>query len=137
MPPLPTPCFRIVAAPAGEAPQWVREAWVGLTLPLKETGLRTLPSIGVLSGPKSELGWLWASLTGARITTTGYLTRAAKAIEILSRTRPDAAEWWRDHAPKFLREEAEFLFEAPACERVEDHSISTWEAAPRATFRAA
>lgn len=110
---------RIVAAPAGEAPLWVREAWVGLVLPLKEPGLRTLPSIGVLSGPKSELGWLWASLTGARTTTTGYLVRAARAIGILSRPRPEAAAWWHENAPRFLREEAQFLFETAVCERVD------------------
>lgn len=119
MPYAPTPAVKIVRPPSGEAPQWVREAWVGLVLPLKEAGLRTAPSIGVLSGPKSALGWLWASLTGAPITVTGYLTPAARAIEILARARPEAAAWWRQHAPKFLRDEAEFLFEAPACERAE------------------
>jgi hypothetical protein len=118
MPSASTPSVKIVRAPAGEAPQWVREAWVGLVLPLKETGLKTMPSIGVLSGPKSALGWLWTSLTGAPITCTGYLTPAARAIEILERMRPEAAAWWREQAPKFLRDEAEFLFEASACERI-------------------
>jgi len=113
----PAAAVKIVRAPAGEAPEWVREAWVGLVLPLKETGLKTMPSIGVLSGPKSALGWLWASLTGAPITVTGYLTRGAEAIAVLERYRPEAAAWWREHAPKFLRDEAEFLFEASACER--------------------
>lgn len=119
MPQTPSPSVKIVRAPSGEAPQWVREAWVGLVLPLKEASLKTTPNIGVLSGPKSSLGWLWASLTGAPITVTGYLTSAARAIEILARTRPEAAAWWREHAPKFLRDEAEFLFEAQACERME------------------
>ena len=126
---------KIVRAPAGEAPVWVREAWVGTVLPLKEAGLRTLPSVGVLSGPKSQLGWFWASLTGARMTTTGYLTRATRAIEILSRTRPDAAQWWRDQAPKFLREEAEFLFEASVCQRIEAEA-APW-LTPREAARAA
>lgn len=112
-------CVKIVRAPSGEAPEWVREAWVGLVLPLKEMGLKTMPSIGVLSGPKSALGWFWASLTGEAISTTGYLTYAASAIEILDDARPEAAAWWREHAPKFLREDAEFLFEASACERVQ------------------
>lgn len=110
---------KIVRPPLGEAPDWVREAWVGLVLPLKEPTLQTVPSAGVLSGPRSELGCLWATLTGQRVTTTGYLTPAARAIEILERAQPKAAAWWRENAPKFLREEAEFLFDAPACERVE------------------
>src|SRR5687768_10980874 len=78
------PSVKIVRPPTGEAPEWVREAWVGVVLPLKEAPLRTMPSIGVLSGPKSALGWLWASLTGATLNATGYLTPAAQAIEILS-----------------------------------------------------
>ncbi len=110
---------KIIRAPQGEAPDWVREAWVGLVLPLKECQLTTLPAAGVLSGPRSAMGMFWASLTGAPVTATGYLTPAARAIEILDRARPQAAAWWREHAPKFLREEAEFLFDAPACERVE------------------
>jgi hypothetical protein len=109
---------KIVRAPAGEAPDWVREAWVGLVLPLKEAGLQTVPSIGVLSGPRSALQSLWAMLAGRRLTTTGYLTPAPRAIEVLERARPEAAAWWRENAPRFLREEAEFLFDAPACERV-------------------
>jgi hypothetical protein len=114
------PSIRIVRPPVGEAPAWVREAWVGLVLPLKETALRTMPRCGVLSGPRSDLAMLWASLTGSPVTTTGYLTHAAEAIEILGRAKPAAAAWWREQAPKFLRDEAEFLFDAPACQRVSD-----------------
>lgn len=110
---------KIVRAPKGEAPDWVREAWVGLVLPLKEPTLATLPTAGVLTGPRSAMGTFWASLAGAPVCTTGYLTPAARAIEILERAQPKAAAWWREHAPKFLREEAEFLFDAPACERVD------------------
>jgi hypothetical protein len=57
---------KIVRPPVGEAPVWVREAWVGLVVPLKEPSLTTIPSVGVLSGPKSALASLWASLTGTR-----------------------------------------------------------------------
>ena len=109
---------RIVRPPKGEAPEWVREAWVGLVLPLKDARLQTLPICGVLSGPRSGLRMLWDSLTGASVTTTGYLAPAARAIEVLEASRPLAARWWRDHAPRFLREEAEFLFDAAACERL-------------------
>ena len=110
---------KIVRAPRGEAPDWVREAWVGLVLPLKESRLTTVTTSGVLSGSRSAMGMFWASLTGAPVSMTGYLTPAARAIEILERAQPKAAAWWREHAPKFLREEAEFLFDAPACVRVD------------------
>lgn len=55
---------KIVRAPQGEAPDWVREAWVGLVLPLKESRLTIVTPAGVLSGPRSPMGLFWASLTG-------------------------------------------------------------------------
>ena len=65
---------KIVRAPKGEAPDWVREAWVGLVLPLKEPTLTTVPTAGVLSGPRSAMGMFWASLAGAPVCTTGDVT---------------------------------------------------------------
>lgn len=45
--------IRIVQPPAGEAPLWVREAWVGIALPvIRGSSLRNYQGVGVLSGPK-------------------------------------------------------------------------------------
>ncbi|HEY7315037.1 MAG TPA: hypothetical protein VH643_37170 [Gemmataceae bacterium] len=44
---------RIIATPPGEAPEEIRQAWLGLELPLAagETGPHNVPTGGVLSGP--------------------------------------------------------------------------------------
>jgi len=108
--------IRIVRAPVGEAPEWVREAWVGLELPLHESDETTVETGGVLSGPWTPFGYWWARLRGKSHRTTGYLVHSARAIQILARTRPDAADWWRTHAPRFCKPHEGFIFDSPACE---------------------
>ena len=58
--------IRIVAVPAGEAPQWVRETWVGIELPLALRQAHNVHTFGVLSGPRSFLAALWRLLTVTR-----------------------------------------------------------------------
>ena len=107
---------RIIRAPIGEAPEWVREAWVGLELPLVHLGEVTVETGGVLTGPRSWLGYWWARLTGRLEVVSGYVVRSDRAIILLSGSRPDAAAWWQTHAPMFCEPGAEFIFDAPACE---------------------
>jgi len=107
---------RIVRAPEGEAPLWVREAWVGLELPLATMTQVTVETGGVLSGPVSPLGFWWAKLRGRLKRTTGYVVMSARAIDLLARSRPEAAAWWRSHTPHFLLPHQMFIFDAPACE---------------------
>ncbi len=107
---------RIIRAPIGEAPEWVREAWVGLELPLAHLEEVTVETGGVLTGPRSSLGYWWAKLTGRLEVVSGYVVRSDRAIDLLGRSRPDAAAWWQTHAPKFCEPGAEFIFDAPACE---------------------
>jgi hypothetical protein len=107
---------RIVRAPAGEAPEWVREAWVGLELPLACLTEVSVETGGVLSGPTHRWGWWWKRLTGRTERTTGWVVDSARAIALLSRTRPDAADWWRTHAPRFTQSDSQFVFDSPACE---------------------
>lgn len=113
---LPARKVRIIQAPIGEAPEWVREAWVGLELPLVERHEITAETGGVLTGPTSLIGYWWARLRGKLHSTTGYTVRSARAIELLERTRPDAANWWRTHAPRFCDPNEGFIFDSPACE---------------------
>jgi hypothetical protein len=112
------PAFRIkiVATPVGEAPDWVREAWVGLELPLTHLEEVSVETCGVLSGPTSRVGWWWAGLRGRLYLTTGYCVNSARAIEILRRSRPDAANWWTTNAPRFTHPDEGFIFDAAACE---------------------
>ena len=48
--------IRIISAPPGEAPDHIRAAWIGLVLPIAVPGARYLPTVGVLSRPKSRFG---------------------------------------------------------------------------------
>lgn len=107
---------RIVRAPVGEAPSWVREAWIGLELPLADLAEVSIETVGVLTGPFSPLGYGWAKVRGRLHRTTGYAVRSARAIDILARSRPDAAEWWRTNTPRFCQPGELFIFDTPACE---------------------
>jgi len=112
------PAFKvlIVRRPIGEAPEWVRDAWVGLELPLAHPGEITIETGGVLTGPRTWPGWWWARLTGRLEVVSGHVVKADRAIDLLGRSRPDAAAWWRGHAPAFCRPGAEFIFDSAACE---------------------
>src|SRR5262245_40243771 len=111
--------IRIVGVPRGEAPLSVREAWVGLVLPLSggPRGRRNVwYGAGVLSGPKSFLGSLIAWLSGGYERLDGYPVEVLTAVEILSRTNPEAAQWWRQNAPHLMKPGRRFVFDAEACQ---------------------
>lgn len=57
---------RIVAVPPGEAPDWVREKWVGLDLTLAQSRPtpQRLYTAGVLSGPRSGIAAQLAYVCG-------------------------------------------------------------------------
>ena len=76
--------IKIIATPPGDAPEWVREEWIGLTLPVAENipNKRTIVS-GVLGGPALNIG--------------GYPIRTADAIEILRKKSLEAAKWWDEN----------------------------------------
>jgi hypothetical protein len=79
---------RIIRTPAGEAPEAIRRAWVGVKLPLRrgETHPRLHQSVGMLSHRAPE-------------TTMGYATDSRAAVKALACHAPEAAAWWREHAP--------------------------------------
>lgn len=105
--------IHITSVPAGEAPLWVREQWVGLDLPLaqrKATPLTFLTS-GVLSGPRNFLSFLFALFTGKLERQSGYLVESQAAVAILALKNPDAAAWWRENAPHQLKPNRHFVFQ--------------------------
>ena len=111
----------IVRAPEGEAPLWVREAWVGLTLPLVPgyPGKRRMPSFGVLSGPFGWWGQLRERLSGRVGTVEGYVVDRDQAYALLGAHRPDALAWWREECPGInAMPGGAFVFDAPACRPV-------------------
>ena len=112
--------IRIVSVPPGEAPLWVREKWVGLQLPLADGdhGPRQTWTSGVLSGPRNRLIALWWAWRGRLTRKSGYAVDAIAAVDILERTAPEAAAWWRQNVPRLQRRNRKFLFAPSACQIV-------------------
>jgi hypothetical protein len=108
----------IVQAPAGEAPDWVRQAWVGLRLPLARGRASTWRGVGVTTGAKTLADRLWDIVRGRTIEVRGYAVDARAAVDILAGSNPAAADWWRANAPQLLDGRRLFAFDAAACREV-------------------
>ena len=118
--------IRIVQAPAGEAPLWVREAWVGIDLPLvRGNRSRKYRAFGALSGPKTFWRQIWGLVRGRTFPIQGYVVRADLAIELLSTSAPVAAEWWRENTPDLLR--GILIFEEEVCRLLGTASVASHE----------
>jgi hypothetical protein len=102
-PPAEAVLVRVVSMPAGEAPEWVRQAWVGLVLPAWEnTAMR---GRGVL--------------TGNRSFAPAYQVSTAVALNLLELgNQTAAAEWWRANVPDANDPSERFLFDTSCCQRV-------------------
>lgn len=74
----------IVAIPPGEAPEWVRKAWVGLELPFEN------PEPG---------GYVGGVLTGKPVNRSGFSVPTEQALEILRKSNQDACTWWETNVP--------------------------------------
>ena len=116
--------IRITAIPPGEAPQSVREAWVGLLLPLPRWPAqpKAWRSAGVLTGPRTLLARLSALFSGKLNRSSGYAVLVLEALAALERARPDAAAWWRQNTPHLVRPGKVFVFAAEVC-HVEDARV--------------
>ena len=118
--------LHIESTPPGEAPMWVREKWIGLRLPLLQSAPEPmrLNTGGVISGPRTRFQ-LWMARFFRRLEpASGYLVGVLPAIEVLERTSPEAAAWWRENASHILQPEKVFLFHAEACRVVEEPNNS-------------
>jgi hypothetical protein len=106
----------ITSVPPGEAPQWVREKWVGLELPtIGSPRARVYSTVGTVSGPISCLGLLAAFLRGRTKRTSGYIVSGEAALKALDEVSPEAAAWWRANAPNFVRRGRYLVFHDSAC----------------------
>jgi hypothetical protein len=112
--------IRIVRAPSGEAPLWVREKRIGLELPLAygDRGPREAYTSGVLSGPGNRFFALLWRLLGRLPRQSGYAADADGALGVLEQAHPDAASWWRQNVPRLAGEKRKFLFQPSVCEIV-------------------
>jgi hypothetical protein len=124
--------IRITDVPPGEAPRDVRQAWVGLVLPLApgETGPRDTRTSGVLTGPRGFFSQLLHLLLGWTKPERGYVVEAAQAVWLLASQAPEAAAWWHVHAPHVLRPGFRFVFPAWCCREEHDQDAPTRQPRP-------
>lgn len=106
--------IRIIDRPLGEAPDWVRDAWIGLELDLLIPQEITAPTRGVLSG-RSWWRSLWVRLFRGNPPVTGFVVSGKNSIDRLATVRPDAAAWWHQHAPQHAGGALDFIFDREAC----------------------
>jgi hypothetical protein len=113
---------RIISTPPGEAPEEVRRAWVGLSLPVldEDSRPRTWRTIGVVAGPKTFLSSLVAVLSGRTRPVEGFRVNSAAAIRLLEAHDATAAAWWRANAPHYCRPTSRFVFHAAVCSVVRE-----------------
>lgn len=98
----------IFATPPGEAPQHIRDAWVGCVLPVfVEPGdpRSRVACKGVLTGKPSE-------------ERDRYLVRSLDAFAALERRNPDAARWWPENVPDLFSPGKLLGFPYEVCEPV-------------------
>ena len=107
----------IVRRPIGEAPIWVRDAWIGLSLPTAQTSPRTWRGMGVLTGPTNAFLQIRDVLLGRTLRVSGYAVDACTAVELLAEKDPAAAQWWKDNVPELLGKKQGFVFDADACDQ--------------------
>lgn len=106
----------ITRRPLGEAPEWVRDAWIGLSLPTLQPVARRWRGVGVLTGPTNTFQVLWALLRGRTILVTGYVVDAKIAVNLLNEKNLAAAQWWRENTPELIASGQGFIFDADDCE---------------------
>jgi hypothetical protein len=116
---------RIVKRPLGEAPEHIRDAWIGLLLPVELHFPRVVQGhgLGVLTGLPSWMGAqaaLWHGSTGHE---KGYVVESSAALDVLAAANPQAAEWWRTNTPH-LWERGKWLGFDEECCVVEDPASS-------------
>ena len=111
--------IRIISTPPGAAPEEIRRAWIGITLPVRGGrfgGRRTTLGAQVPIGPHWLFRSLFALVTGRGTRQTGYQIESSKAMKALAAHSPQAAEWWRQNAPHAFVAGRYLFFEEKSCE---------------------
>jgi hypothetical protein len=73
-------------------------------------------SSGVLSGPKTAIGFFFGRLFGKTELVSGYAVNSRVAIEILENNHQETAHWWKENTTFYSNEEQAFIFDEEACE---------------------
>ncbi|MFC5742086.1 hypothetical protein [Dyella tabacisoli] len=117
--------IRIESVPPGDAPFHIREAWVGLVLPLAER----IVDQPVISASRSVLAnkhGFWLSVKRflkrelEEQPTPVYAIDVLAAIDVLQRADPTAAQWWKANTPHLFHEGHLFAFSASCCIEISD-----------------
>lgn len=94
----------------GDAPDEIRQQWVGVQLPLSERVpiqpqkyKRTL----TLKSGKTKESWVYA-----------YWVEAHVAIDCLAQLAPEAAEWWRTNKAELYNEQWHLVFDVECSQEV-------------------
>ncbi len=98
--------IRIIQTPPGDAPLWVRKAWLGLKLPLIGQANTNIPQFSARGGPATpeNIG--------------GYEVHGGEALLALHQAgRTDAAEWWTKNSSPHG---GHLIFSKQACVLIQD-----------------
>jgi hypothetical protein len=97
--------IKIIKTPEGEAPEWVRKEWVGLTLPIANNAPLRIFVKGVLGG--GDVKDLEKHL---------YPISGKKAFSALQNKSPEAFQWWeRNSNPT---NHTHLIFHSEHCEAI-------------------
>ena len=107
--------IRIIKRPDGEAPEWVRDAWIGVRLPTLDEQPTDRHGVGVLSGPRGAFSQFLAQIMGKTEIWTGYRVDGAVAIEALAQSNEAAANWWQTNCDWLLKPGIALIFRAEEC----------------------
>jgi len=106
----------ITRRPVGETPEWVRDAWIGLSLPTAQSAEKHWRGVGVLTGPTNAFQLWWALLRGRTIPVRGYVVDSKIAVTLLDENNAAAAQWWRENTPELIASGRGFIFDVDACQ---------------------
>ena len=97
---MPQNYIRITSRPAGDAPDAIRDQWIGLVLPVHKEA--TKPPTAATANPNVEL-------------RGGYEVRLQDALRILGHQHPDARDWWQRNTM--------IVFEKTCCKLATDFEL--------------
>ena len=103
------PMVRIVSRPRGDAPEWVRDAWIGVDVPLSPDHQNEGPQLYTGSGVYQDPG---------KYQLDSYRVLSMEAIDALAQKDSRAANWWKQNT-HFYDPRGSFLFDASSCQLVE------------------
>ena len=111
--------IRITSVPDGPNPLPIREAWIGLDLPLfYPEQVEPLP-IEIINAVGDWDVWYWRLLIRLgwvkREQWNGFYVNSAEAIKILASAKPEAADWWCKEAPWMTQPGRALVFPAKCC----------------------